>query len=87
MSAPVGGGAPAVMDFRDGQTEVWLAPPAGAYNLRLEMLDNLDGARPLAEAATAREAIEIAGGLESRLQQVTILTQMAVILARVGDAT
>lgn len=52
--SPVGGGAPAVMDFREGQTEVWLAPPAGAYTLRLEMLDNLDGAKPLAEAATAR---------------------------------
>ena len=52
--APVAGGAPAVMDFRDGQTEVWLAPPAGAYNLRLEMLDNLDPGKALAEAATAR---------------------------------
>lgn len=52
--APAGGGAPAVMDFRDGQTEVWLAPPAGAYNLKLEMLDNLDGAKPLVEPATAR---------------------------------
>lgn len=52
--APAGGGAPAVMDFRDGQTEVWLAPPAGAYNLKLEMLDNLDAAKPLAEATAAR---------------------------------
>ena len=45
-------------------------------------MDDKEGARK-----TAREAIEIAGGLESRLQQVTSLTQMPVILARVGDAT
>lgn len=48
-----GGAPPAVMDFRDGQTEVWLAPPAGSYALRLELLDNL-GQAPAAEAVTAR---------------------------------
>jgi hypothetical protein len=36
---------------------------------------------------TALDAIQIAAELESPLQQVTILTQMAVILARAGDVT
>jgi len=36
---------------------------------------------------TARQAIQIAAGLERPLQQVTVLTQMAVILARAGDVT
>ncbi len=53
--APEGTGpAPAVMDFTDGQTEVWLAPPAGRYTLKLEMLDNADGRRPVAEPVNAR---------------------------------
>ena len=44
----------AVLDFREGQTEVWLAPPAGVYTLRLELLDNLDERKALAEPVTAR---------------------------------
>lgn len=35
------GGVPAVLDFRNGQTEVWLAPPAGEYEAQLEFVDNL----------------------------------------------
>ncbi|MFP8833152.1 DUF4399 domain-containing protein [Hydrogenophaga sp. XSHU_21] len=46
--------ASAPMNFLDGQTEVWLAPPAGTYTLRLEMLDNLDERKALAEPVTAR---------------------------------
>ncbi len=46
--------APAVMDFIDGQTEVWLTPPAGRYALKLELLDNSDGRKPLAEPVTAK---------------------------------
>ena len=30
-----------VLEFRQGQTEVWLNPPRGDYALRLELLDNL----------------------------------------------
>lgn len=33
-------GAPAVMDFVNGQTEVWLAPPKGAYRVELELVNN-----------------------------------------------
>jgi len=32
-----------VLDFRDGQTEVWLEPPAGDYQLKLELLANDKG--------------------------------------------
>lgn len=43
-------GKPEVLDFRNGQTEVWLAPPAGEYTARLEFLDNT---KPDAELAPA----------------------------------
>lgn len=52
--APEGNGAPAVMDFTNGETEVWLAPPVGRYTLRLEMLDNTNPARQLTEPVSAR---------------------------------
>jgi len=32
-----------VLDFREGQTEVWLEPPSGEYLLRLELLNNGSG--------------------------------------------
>lgn len=48
------GAAQAPMHFVDGQTEVWLAPPAGNYTLRLDLVDNLDGTKTLAEPVTAR---------------------------------
>jgi hypothetical protein len=47
------GGAPEVLRFPEGQTEVWLAPPPGRYKLQLDMVDNLDPERLLAPAATA----------------------------------
>lgn len=36
------------LDFVDGQTEVWLAPPVGNYTLKLELLDNLNPGKVLA---------------------------------------
>lgn len=51
-------GAPAVMDFVEGQTEVWLSPPAGSYSLRLEMMDNLAPGKTLTDAATASVRVE-----------------------------
>lgn len=51
-------GAPAVMDFVEGQTEVWLAPPAGSYSLKLELLDNLTAGKPMTDAATASVRVE-----------------------------
>jgi len=42
-----------VLDFRQGQTEVWLNPPRGDYGLRLELVDNISE-QPLAAAAPLR---------------------------------
>ncbi|WP_439519914.1 DUF4399 domain-containing protein [Hydrogenophaga sp.] len=53
-----GSAAPTVIDFADGQTEVWLAPPAGSYNLRLEMVDNVDPARRLTAPSVASVRVE-----------------------------
>lgn len=49
--APQGGGKPAVMDFPNGQTEAWLAPPPGKYTAQLALLDNTDTRKTLAVAA------------------------------------
>lgn len=51
-------GAPADMPFPNGQTEVWLAPPAGVYTLRLDFIDNTTPGRLLAEPATAQIRVE-----------------------------
>lgn len=48
----------AVMDFREGQTEVWLAPPPGSYSFKLELLDNLDPAKPMADAVSGSVRVE-----------------------------
>ena len=47
------GGKKDVLDFRQGQTEVWLNPPRGDYALRLELLDNL-GEQTIAVAPPIR---------------------------------
>jgi len=51
---PRDGGAPQVLDFADGHTEVWLAPPAGSYALQLDFVDNLNPGTLLATAASAQ---------------------------------
>jgi hypothetical protein len=48
----------AVLDFREGQTEVWLAPPPGSYSFKLELLDNLDPAKPMADAVSGSVRVE-----------------------------
>jgi len=45
-------GKTVVMPFPDGQTETWLAPPAGGYTLKLELMDNANPLRTLTEPAT-----------------------------------
>ncbi|WP_372657300.1 DUF4399 domain-containing protein [Hydrogenophaga sp.] len=55
---PKGRGEPAVMDFVNGQTEVWLAPPAGSYGVRLDLLDNLNPGKTLAESARLSMVVE-----------------------------
>ena len=37
------GGKAEVLDFRSGQTEVWIKPPAGDYTLKLDLVDNITG--------------------------------------------
>lgn len=56
--SPEKGGAPAIMDFLEGQTEVWLAPPPGAYTLKLSWRDNLQPEQVLAEPATGRMVVQ-----------------------------
>ena len=51
---PAGGGAPQVMDFTDGHTETWLAPPAGSYALQLDFVDNLTPGNVLAPPVSAQ---------------------------------
>lgn len=34
------GGKPEILDFVNGQTEAWLAPPLGAYGVKLDFVDN-----------------------------------------------
>ena len=46
------GGAVAEMDFVEGQTESWLAPPVGDYTLKLEFVGNVDAKVALAEPVT-----------------------------------
>ena len=50
---PQAKGSAAEMEFSNGQTEVWLSPPTGDYTLKLEFIDNQNGARALAEPVTA----------------------------------
>lgn len=56
--SPQSGGKPAVLNFPDGQTEVWLAPPPGAYSLKLDLVDNLDPAKPMATSAALALRVE-----------------------------
>ncbi len=51
------GGRAEVLDFRDGQTEVWLEPPTGDYQLRLDLVANDTGA-VLASAAPRKVRAE-----------------------------
>ena len=49
---PQGGGKPAELDFVNGQTEVWLSPPPGAYALKLDLLDNANPGKTLVDSIT-----------------------------------
>lgn len=50
---PRGAGAPQVIDFAEGQTETWLAPPAGSYTLQLDFVDNTNPHLTLARVSSA----------------------------------
>lgn len=51
-------GAPAVLEFPDGQTEVWLSPPVGNYTLQLDLMDNVNPGKTLVEPARASVRVE-----------------------------
>lgn len=51
-------GALAEMDFAEGQTETWLAPPAGDYTLKLEFMDNLNPKQALVGAVTTAVRVQ-----------------------------
>ena len=51
-------GPVAEMDFVEGQTETWLAPPAGDYTLKLEFMDNLNPKQALVGAVTTAVRVQ-----------------------------
>ncbi len=53
-AVPLAKGPDVTMDFVNGQTEVWLAPPAGEYLFKLDLLDNTNPAKALAATVTAK---------------------------------
>ena len=55
---PQGAAKPAEMDFINGQTEVWLAPPVGAYIAKLDFVDNLNPTRVLVDSVSATLKVE-----------------------------
>lgn len=55
---PKAGGKPAVMDFAQGQTEVFLQPPAGDYALKLEFLENVPPGKSLTEPVTTAVLVQ-----------------------------
>ena len=55
---PEKGGKPAQIDMVNGQTEVWLSPPAGSYAMKLDLIDNLDPAKTLAETVAVPVRVE-----------------------------
>jgi hypothetical protein len=54
------GKPPEVLSFRGGQTEVWLNPPKGDYQLKLDLVSNQDPARVL--ATTPLQNLSVAAG-------------------------
>lgn len=55
---PQSAGKSAELDFVNGQTEVWLSPPPGAYTLKLEFLDNVNPGKTLADAVSAQVRVQ-----------------------------
>lgn len=51
-------GASAEMDFVDGETETWLAPPAGDYQMKLEFVDNFDPDKTLTSAVSGSVRVQ-----------------------------
>ncbi|WP_354004414.1 DUF4399 domain-containing protein [Ramlibacter pallidus] len=59
-------GKPAeVLDFRGGQTEVWLNPPRGEYQLKLDLVGNDGAGAVLATTAPQRLLVDAAAPLQA----------------------
>lgn len=56
--SPQTGGKPVELTMVNGQTEVWLSPPLGAYSLKLNLLDNTNAGALLATSVSARVRVE-----------------------------
>jgi Domain of unknown function (DUF4399) len=55
---PEKGNKPAVMDLVNGQTEVWLSPPSGNYAMKLDLVDNINPGKTLAETDSVPVRVE-----------------------------
>ena len=55
---PKNGDKPVKMDFPNGQTETQLAPPVGAYVLKLDLVDNLNAGKILADSVSTTVRVE-----------------------------
>ncbi len=55
---PEKGGKPAEMNLVNGQTEVWLSPPSGNYAMKLDLVDNVNPGKTLAETAAVPVRVE-----------------------------
>ena len=55
---PEKGGKPAEMNLVNGQTEVWLSPPSGSYAMKLDLVDNLDPGKTLAQTMAVPVRVE-----------------------------
>ncbi len=51
-------GRPVEMPFPNGQTETWLAPPPGAYALKLDLIDNGNPGKTLVDPYTVPIRVE-----------------------------
>ena len=55
------GQKPEVLDFVSGQTESWISPPAGDYNLKLELVGNAPGEKVAAAAPPVAVKVVLTG--------------------------
>ena len=55
---PEKGGKPAEMNLVNGQTEVWLSPPSGSYAMKLDLVDNIDPGKTLAQTMAVPVRVE-----------------------------
>lgn len=51
-------GPTAEMNFVDGETETWLAPPAGDYEMTLDFVDNVDSGKMLSNAVSTSVRVQ-----------------------------